>query len=466
MTAYITEPARQTPVRGEYEVVVLGGGPAGIAAAAAAAGHGRRTLLVERYGFLGGMGTAAGVTNFCGLHANVHGDIRRVVHGIADEITDRIDRLGGLNEPHVVLGKTKAQAYDTSAFKCAADALLRGCGVEILFHALAVGAQAEAGIIKALLLETKSGRCAVLADVFIDCSGDGDLFAFAGASFEVGDGRGNMLYPTTMFRVNGVDASAAADAWRTIPLLMEDAERRGIARFPRKGAIVRPQRHSVEWRVNVTQIKKPDGSAVNGIDADDLAFGEIEGRRQALAFFEFLRHEAPGFANAYIVDIPPQIGIRETRRLSGRYQLTGDDVISCASFDDTIGVNGWPLEKHVAGDVEWLWPDIPGSRGFNHLPYRMLVPTGVTNLLVAGRCASMNHEGQSAARVSGACFVMGEAAGTAAHLALATGRPVADIDIGALQQLLVHNGVYLGRAADDARPARPRFTKSEAGGLQ
>ena len=116
-------------MRGEYEVVVLGGGPAGIAAATAAAMHGRKTLLVERYGFLGGMGTAAGVTNFCGLHANVHGEIRQVVHGVADELLSRIDRLGGLNAPHLVFGKIEAQAYDTAAYKCAADELLLGHGV-------------------------------------------------------------------------------------------------------------------------------------------------------------------------------------------------------------------------------------------------------------------------------------------------------------------------------------------------
>ncbi len=137
--ATIAEPERQTPVMGEYDVIVLGGGPAGIAAAAAAASHGRKVLLVERYGFLGGMGTAAGVTNFCGLHANVHGDIRQVVHGVADDLLARIDRLGGLNKPHLVLGKIFAQAYDTAAYKCAADDLLLSRGVDILFHALATG---------------------------------------------------------------------------------------------------------------------------------------------------------------------------------------------------------------------------------------------------------------------------------------------------------------------------------------
>jgi hypothetical protein len=233
-----------------------------------------------------------------------------------------------------------------------------------------------------------------------------------------------------------------------IPELMQEAERRGTASFPRKGAIVRPQRNPIEWRVNVTQLKSANGRAIDGTDADELSAGEIEGRRQVAAFFEFLKREAPGFADAYIVDIPPQIGIRETRRVTGRYQLTGNDVISCASFHDTIGVNGWPLEKHVAGNVEWVWPDIPGSRGFNQLPFRMLVPLGIENLLVAGRCASMTHEGQSAARVSGACFAMGQAAGSAAHLALAGNGHPSDIGVDSLQNLLEKDGAYLGRDVD------------------
>lgn len=440
----ITEPARETPVFGAFEIVVLGGGPAGIAAAAAAGALGRKTLLVERYGFLGGMGTAAGVTNFCGLHANVHGDIRQVVHGVADDLLGRIDALGGLNAPHLIFGKTKAQAYDTAAYKCAADDLLLSHKVEVLFHALAAGAVVVDERIDAVLIETKSGRVAARGGMFIDCSGDGDLASFTGVPFEIGDAGGNMLYPTMMFRLSGVDPQAAGEAWKTIPALMAEAEKRG-ARFPRKGAIVRPMKHETEWRVNVTQLRTRNGRAVDGTDARELSAGEIEGRRQALAFFEFLKANAPGFAQAYVVDIPPQLGIRETRRISGRYNLTRDDVISCASFDDTIGVNGWPVEAHVAGDVVWEWPDIPGSRGFNHLPYRMLLPVGIGNLLVAGRCAGMTHEGQSAARVSGACFVMGEAAATAAHLALAGGVDPARVDVTRLQQTLERNGVFLGR---------------------
>src|SRR3984957_4054998 len=408
----ITEPARQIPLYGEYEVVVLGGGPAGIAAAVAAARAGRRTLLIERYGFLGGMGTAAGVTNFCGLHANVHGEMHRVVQGVASDLLGRIDHLGGLNAPHLILGKILAQAYDTAAYKIAADDLLAAHKVDTLFHSLGAGVvMQDDKRVGALMVETKAGRQAVAADIFIDCSGDGDLAAWAGAPFEVGDDEGHLLYPSMMFRLNGIDPEKAGEAWRTIPALMEEAEARGH-KFPRKGAIVRPQKSQIEWRVNFTQLKRQDGSAINGLEPDDLTRGEIDGRRQAVNAFNFLR-TVPGFEKSYIVDLPPQLGIRETRRVVGGYMLSGEDVLGCASFDDSIGVNGWPMEQHVAGNVIFKFPPIPESRGFNELPYRMLMPEGLDNLLVAGRCASMTHDGQSAARVSGACFAMGEAAGPA-----------------------------------------------------
>lgn len=441
----ITEPARQLPIYGEYDVAVLGGGPAGIAAAVAAARAGRRTLLIERYGFLGGMGTAAGVTNFCGLHANVFGEMHRVVQGIASDLLARIDRLGGLNAPHLILGKIFAQAYDTAAYKIAADDLLAAHKVDILFHALGAGVvMDQSRRIDALLVETKGGRQAVRADIFIDCSGDGDLAAWAGAPFEVGDSDGHMLYPSMMFRLNGIDPERAGEAWRTIPALMEQAEAAGTHKFPRKGAIVRPQKSQIEWRVNFTQLAREDGSAVNGLDPDQLTRGETEGRRQAAAAFEFLR-TVPGFEKSYIVDLPPQLGIRETRRVRGGYQLSGEDVLGCASFDDSIGVNGWPMEQHIAGDVVFRFPPIPQSRGFNELPYRMLVPEGVDNLLMAGRCASMTHEGQSAARVSGACFAMGEAAGSAAALALSGNTIPRDIAVEKLQQALQEQGAFIGR---------------------
>jgi hypothetical protein len=444
MTDYIRERPHETPVFGEYDVVVLGGGPAGIAAAASAARAGCKTLLVERYGFLGGMGTAAGVTNFCGLHANVHGEIKQVVHGVADELLSRINALGGLNAPHMIFGRIAAQAYDTAAYKIAADELLESTGVQVLFHALACAVYKESGRrILALMLETKSGRVAVRGRAFIDCSGDGDLAAFSGAAWEKGDSQGHLLYPSTMFRVNGVDPQRAGEAWKTIPALMQQAEAQGRHKFPRKGAIVRPQKSGIEWRVNITQLANARGFAMDGTDARELSDAEVLGRKQVASVMQFLK-EVPGFENAYIVDIAPQVGIRETRRVHGHYMLTENDVVNCADFDDTIGVNGWPLELHVQGDVEWRWP-AEGSRGFNQLPYRMTVPPLLDNLWVAGRCASMTHEAQSAARVTGACFVMGQAVGTAAAIALRDNIDSADVPMDQLQSRLESEGAYLGR---------------------
>ena len=441
----VTEPARNTPVYGEFDVVVAGGGPAGLMAAAAAARTGYSVLLLERYGFLGGAGTAGGLSTFCGLHARVHGEHRRVIHGLADELLDRLGKLDALNAPHLTINDgIQAQAFDISGYKMAADELVTSSGARILFHALAVGViMADDDTIAAVLIESKSGRAAIRGRIFIDATGDGDVAAWSGAPFEKSP---HLLYPSLMFRINGVDITAAGEQpWRTVEKLMDAAERAGTHSFPRKKPIVRPQRNPLEWRANLTQLSNADGSAIDGTDVGQLTRGELQGRQQALDAFTFIRDNTPGFGDSYIVDIAPQIGIRETRRIVGTYQLTEDDVLGCADFDDTIGVNGWPVESHVAGTVEFRWQRGDNPRGFNQLPFRMILPQRIANLYVIGRCASMTHDAQSAARVTGPCFAMGEAAGTAAGLALDAGVSCAAVEVAQLQRQLERAGAYLGR---------------------
>jgi hypothetical protein len=419
-------------------------------AASAAARAGQSALLIERYGFLGGAGTAGGLSTFCGLHARTYGADVRVIRGLADELLDRLAKLDGLNAPHLTIADgIAAQAFDISAYKIAADELVTGSGARILFHAMAVGAVMRTGAeIDAVIIESKSGRQAVRGRFFIDASGDGDLAAWAGVPWEKAPPIDGMMYPSLMFRINGVDVGRAGPApWRTVERLMDEAERAGTHTFPRKKPIVRPQRNPLEWRANLTQLRTADGGAIDGTDVDQLTLGELAGRQQALDAFTFIRDRTPGFEDSYIVDIAPQIGIRETRRIIGAYQLTEDDVLGCADFDDTIGVNGWPVEAHVAGTVEFRWQR--GERGFNQLPFRIIVPPATANLYVAGRCASMTHGAQSAARVTGPCFAMGEAAGTAAAMALDAGSSGAAVDIAELQRRLQDQGAYLGRTAPE-----------------
>jgi hypothetical protein len=436
---HLNEPARRTEVFGRFDVLVLGGGPAGLSAAVSAARSGARTLLVERYGFLGGMGTAGGVTNFAGLYGRRQGQVQQLVHGVVDELLERIDHLGGLNAPQDGLqGRIRVRSYDVAAYKCAADEWLLASGVQLLFHALAVGVLMEADRIAALLVETRSGRRAIQAQEFIDASGDADLAHFAGVPYELGDGAGGALFPSTMFRIGNVDAErarAAIGEFKAIDGLMARAADR--YRFPRSGAILRPQRNPREWRANVTQLANANGQAVDATDALQLSAAEVEGRRQIVEYMRFLRAEVPGFEAAEVSEIAAQVGVRETRRIVGAVRLTGDDVLGGTRFDDAIGLNAWPVEMHLAGRIEWAFPRDPDN-AYNQLPWRMLVPPTVANLLVAGRCASMEHLGQSAARASGACFVMGQAAGTAAALRVA-GR----FSVPALQEALRATGADL-----------------------
>jgi hypothetical protein len=437
----LLEPARTTPIGAECDVLIVGGGPAGLAAAVAAAKHGAHTLLVERYGFLGGMGTAGGVTNLAGLFGRRQGQMQRLVGGVCDGLIDRIAALGGLNVPQDGMGgRIRVLSYDIVAYKCAADEWLTQAGVQLLFHALACDLSVKDQRIDAVVLQTRSGRMAIRAKQVIDATGDADLAAMAGAAYTLGDGQGDMLYPSTMFRIGQVDAPRAIEAVGQFGAI--DQRMQAVAdryAFARRGAILRPQRNPTQWRANVTQLRNSLGRAVDATDAWQLSAAEIEGRRQIVAYMKFLRAEVPGFEHADIDEIATQVGIRETRRVHCRHMLDGDEVQDGARFEDSIGLNAWPIETNAKGEIVWRHFNDPDN-AFNQLPLRMLMPDAPApdNLWVAGRCAGMTHSGQSAARASGACLAMGQAAGTAAAMSLSGPWRVPD-----LQQRLLADGAIL-----------------------
>jgi hypothetical protein len=436
------EPAREIPVVLDAEVVVVGGGPAGIAAAAASSREGARTVLIEHYGFLGGAGTKSGATTFCGLYAIIDGVPLRVVRGITNEITDALVQMGSaVDAQPAVGGRTVVVPFHAFEYKRLAETLLIQSGAIVRFHSLVVGAVVEDDSIKAVLIESKSGRQAISGAIFIDASGDGDLSAFAGVPYEKGDAYGFMQLPTTMFHIGNVDNERAEnEGLPRIGELLERAEETGAYGFPRLSAIVRPQPTRGIWRANMTRIAR-SGKPIDGTDIDDLIFAEIEGRRQVQMYFQFLREWVPGFEKSYIIEAAPEVGIRETRRIMGEYVISEDDVLRGAEFEDAIGCNGWPTERHTADkEIQWGW--IRG-RGYHQIPYRSLVPKGMQNLLVAGRCLSADPIAQSSLRVAGPCFATGQAVGLAAALCVKRQENPHRLDMEHLQGLLRERGAFI-----------------------
>ncbi len=282
----------------------------------------------------------------------------------------------------------------------------------------------------------------VTARTFIDCSRDGDLGYFAGVPYEKGNATGAVQYPTLMFRLHQVNDEIALFRGKpNFDKLLKQANESGQWFLPRTSAIFSPQVHSGEWRVNLTQVMKKDSSAPDGTNIFDLTFAELESWRQIANAFCFMKQNVPGFENSYLLEIAPQIGIRESRRLAGLYTLTEEDILLARKFDDSIGVNGWPIENHTKDSIQWKWI---GGCGYHQIPFRSLIPVNVKNLFMAGRCASFTSEALASVRVSGPCFVMGEAVGTAAALNLKNNRVVDETDVHELQEKLVQNGVFLG----------------------
>lgn len=440
MKSFVVEAERSTPVIGEYDVLILGGGAAGMAAATAAARHGAATLLVEKYGFLGGTFTAALVCTFCGLHILRDGEPEQIVHGIVDDFLNRLDFYNGLNTPHVVMEKTAARSFDVAAMKIVADEIVCSAGVQINLHTLAVGIDRNDRNIEALIVENKNGRGAIRAKTFIDCSGDGKLGYLAGVPDLNENIENGCQYPTMMFRVHNVDNETAINIGKPIfNELLVQANKSGKWSFPRTTGVLHPQHHQGEWRLNVTQIQTENGASPNTLDAQTFTNAEIEGRRQVAEMLRFLRENVPGFANCYLIELPAELGVRQSRNLSGKYILQGSQILNSSPIPFPIGINTWPMENHVQGKISWTFPE----KAWHQIPMGSLVPTEIDNLFVAGRCASFDSGALSAVRVTGPCMVMGQAVGTAAALGFSSSTVLESNNYKKLKQVLIDDGVTL-----------------------
>lgn len=431
----ISEPPRHTPVRRTVDVLVVGGGSAGMAAAVSAARLGADVLLVERNGYLGGTMAMVTLGSICGLYTVTENDIVPVVKGFAGELTARMARAGGVKGPMRWL-QTASLLYDPATLKLVADDIVTETGVRITFHNLAVAVVKDGRRLRGVVFEGRDGRWACLATTIIDCTGNADIAALAGAAFEH-DPR-LMQAPTTMFRFGGIDTARATAMTRDdLRGYLEAAVAAGLP-LPRTAGGMFSFREGV-MHLNITRVLRGDRSP-DPLDSDEVSAAEIDGRRQLKLYLEAFRGFVPGYENAFIADIGAEIGVRESRRVRGDYWLTLDDVLGEARFADSIACSAWPVEEHGAGRAtKWVFLK-PGT--FYELPFRMLLPRGLDGLLVAGRCASASHDAHASMRIAAVCMALGEAAGVAAAQA-GTG-DLRKLDIAALRARLERQGAIVG----------------------
>jgi hypothetical protein len=404
----VFDPARQLEVIEEAGVVVVGGGPGGVAAAIAAAREGADVLLVERYGYLGGLATGGNVVSLPPYEESRD----QVIRGLAHEFRSTLEARGEARRPADAWRENVCE-FDPEAWKALSLSLCRAAGVRFLLHAWAAAAICNAGGIDAIAVESKSGRQGVRGRVFVDATGDGDILASAGAQFEKSDHRIGLVP-----RFGGIDMSRFL-SWRrgdpeTWQRVCEEMEQR----FGQVWAGTRSYRDDVTWFNN--------GIPGDALEVRDLTRVELTLRQQIADVYAIYRERVPGFERSFILDTAPQIGTRESRRITGLYRLTLDDLAG-GSFPDSVGLgNRYDVEGHV-----WQFP------------YRCLVPPDLDNALATGRCISTTHEAHEFTREIHNCLTVGQAAGAAAAIAVAAGVEVQQVPLSDLQARLRAQGARL-----------------------
>ncbi|MFC5648824.1 FAD-dependent oxidoreductase [Paenibacillus solisilvae] len=439
----VTIPAESIPVSHDVDVVVIGGGPAGIASAISAASNGARTLLIEQRGFLGGMGTVALVPAFCPFTDKE----KPVVRGIGLKLMEQMKLACNPEYRNRHAHALDWVPIDPETLKRVYDDALIESGASLLFHTFVydVLLSEDRRQIEGMIIVNKSGRSLVRCRYAIDATGDADIAAKAGVPFQKGGGQGELQPGSMCYLLANVDR-AKFDRY-----LRESGDssqlNQTVARAIADGAL--PEgRKSVSgfaW-VNDYLVGVNFGHifGIDGTSAEDLTRGAIEGRRLVERQVQFLRAYVGGFEKAHVVATGEQVGIRETRRIQGDYTLTAEDFIQARSFEDNIARNAYFIDIHMA--------DSKGTMTFKHLapgqshgvPYRVLLPIGIDNLWVPGRAASADRAVQGSLRVMPNCFAMGEASGTAAALALQSSATSRELSVTELQRRLLEQNAWLG----------------------
>lgn len=427
-----------------FDVIVLGGGPAGIAASTTAAEKGHRTLLIERLGFCGGAAVSGMSGTICGLYNSVEdpeaAQPQQIIFGFAERMRRALDIENGLTPPQIY-GKTWVATHDCATYKKVATDLLRTAGVNILYHTEMVDIVMEDKTICGLILHTRSGFCKVRGKRFIDCSGDADIIFRSGLTTTKGN-NGVIQNPSMMFKVGNVDVGRYLAYWGsdTIspPKVVDKLEKR--KELIRKKVWLFPTVNPGEVLVNGTKITGFDGRALDVTNPVDHSEAEQFSIYQAKEFFKFLKEEIPGFTNAYFIDYAQEVGVRQTRTISGVDTLINNDVVTAKKRKDSIARSSWPIELHYGSKpkTEWLIDD------YYDVPFGSLVPSEGHNIIVAGRCLSAEHEALASCRVTAQCFEYGRAAALATDVSLSANLNYQKIDGNQIADLMRDEGYSEG----------------------
>ncbi|RAV19595.1 FAD-dependent oxidoreductase [Paenibacillus contaminans] len=418
-----------------YDVIVAGGGPAGIAAAVASARMGAETLLVERYGFLGGAGTAMMVNPWMSYWASGGSNVQ-LIYGVLQELIDRMTEMGMYGHPK------QRTAFDPEALKVAAEQLCQEAGVKLLYHSfLGEARMDEAGSrIEAVRFANKAGLVDLTADMYVDATGDADLASLAGAIVEKGRAVDSLSQPMTLnFRMANVDMDLMPTRAEITELYLE-AKRRGEIDCPRENVLWFYANQPGVIHFNTTRVLRKDAT-----DPWELTEAEVEGRRQAQQLVRFLKAEVPAFRDAYLQTTAPQIGVRESRRVVGEYMLTADELLASCRFEDVIARGAYPVDIHNPDGEGTILKHLPEGEWYD-IPFRTLVPKKIENLLIGGRPVSATHEAHSAIRVQPIAMAIGQAAGTAAALCAKGQVQPRELDVRKVQEALTAQGAVLGFA--------------------
>lgn len=405
------------------DLVVVGGGAAGVATAITAARNGLQVVLIERHGFCGGGAVAGHSGTVCGLYEasdNPGTGPVQAVFGFTETFIKAMEARGGLADP-VRYGKTFTRVHDPIVWRETADDLLAAQGITVIYHAVATGVLTDGGErIEGVELWTKQGPVRVRASMTVDASGDADLIAMAGLPNTIGD-NGRVQNPTMIFRLMGVDVEAFLAEYGqdtimppAVSQMIVKANQAGTYTLPRAKIWLFPTTRPGELLCNCTRVIGADGRELNPLNWRDFAEAETEGRKQAREYARFFADHLVGCENAFLNDMAPQVGVRQTRQISGVQTLANDDILAGRKFTDGIARSPWPIELH-SGErpkVEWLLNDV------YEVPYGCFVPQRGEGLLAAGRCLSAQHEAVASARVTAQCFSYGQAIGHAASIAV------------------------------------------------